>query len=50
VGPAATLGGLLDELNVDKDKHPKFVKVAFVNAVDTINAEGIAAVKRVLGL
>ncbi len=50
VGPAATLGGLFDELNVDKDKHPKFVKEAFIDALVTMNNETISAAKSALGL
>lgn len=50
VGPAATLGGLLDELVVDKDKHPKHVKEAFLDAVKTINDETLASTRKVLDL
>jgi hypothetical protein len=50
VGPAATLGGLFDELNVDKDKHGDYVKRAFIDALKTINDETIAAAKSALGL
>ncbi len=49
-GPAATLGGLFDELNVDKADHPKFVLEAFVDAMKRMNDETLAAVKQTLGL
>ncbi len=48
VGPAATLGGLFDELNVDQKKHPDYVKEAFLNALETINKETMAAARSAL--
>ncbi len=50
VGPAATLGGLFDELNVDSKKHNSWVKEAFLNALETINKETMAAARKALGL
>ncbi len=50
VGPAATLGGLFDELHVDQDKHPEHVKRAFIDALETLNKETIDATKSALGL
>ena len=50
VGPAATLGGLFDELHVDKDKHPKVVKEAFLNAIIRMNEDTVKATKAALGL
>lgn len=49
-GPAATLGGLFDELNVDGDKHSDHEKEAFINALNTINKETLAAARSALGL
>ncbi len=50
VGPAATLGGIFDELNVDKDKHPVWVKEAFLDGLKTLNNETMAAARKALGL
>ncbi len=50
VGPAATLGGIFDELNVDKDKHDDTIKEAFLDALETLNNETMAAARKALGL
>lgn len=53
-GPAATLGGLFDELHV-KEKDPKCwvreeYKLAFVDALKRLNDETIAATRSALGM
>jgi hypothetical protein len=50
VGPAATLGGLLDELHVDQAKHSKLTKEAFLDAVKTINNETLESARKAIGL
>lgn len=53
VGPAATLGGLFDELQVgrkDGKPFPGFFKEAFLDALKTINDETIADARKALGL
>ena len=50
VGPAATLGGLFDQLNVDSHKHNDCTKRAFVDAIERMNNETLAATKAALGL
>lgn len=54
-GPAATLGGLFDELVVNAAPSSKkyvaeTVKLAFVDAIDRMNKETLAATKRALGI
>ena len=54
VGPAATLGGLFDEMNVnmtDRAKKPsKTARVAFIDAIGRLNKETIEAASRALEL
>ena len=50
LGPAATLGGIFDELFVDKDKHSKAVKEAFVDALVRMNADTLERTKKALDL
>ncbi len=49
-GPAATLGGLFDQLNVDKEKYTYYEKMAFLDAIERMNLETIRSIKSALGL
>jgi hypothetical protein len=50
VGPAATMGGLFDELYVDREKHSREAKLAFVDAIERSNKETLDATRKALGL
>ena len=48
VGPSATLGGLFDEIVASNQ--PKYIKEAFLDAIERQNKETIGATKKALGL
>ena len=47
-GPAATLGGLFDELYVDRAKHPIYVKDAFLDALKKVHMDTMEKAKKAL--
>lgn len=51
-GPAATLGGLFDELyvnlNTKSKSPPRLARLAFVNAIERLNAETLSSARHAL--